>query len=683
LGYLFLFLLLRTSVLQIMFCPPTGPAKGPFASRRLNRRQLRMRQVAMEEALAAGWKHYNSDEESSDEEAFSDRLDDTETTDVSHGMSDGRTSGGYDIEDGSYFPNARSLEGQDDEDSDPGGDEDDNALVDDNLHILLDNLIQQSLSPSHDGNYVFQEVERKKMEMTSVVSLCTGEIAETRGIVEDTKENDDTPADPVSSTSSIASSRGDDEQISDADSLDLGVPTSMWPSHQKENAFIANTSTNIAAKRAIADLVQVSNVFPEKISPRMAFPECDIFEDDHSSDDEDEPHTGSEVFLFTEGARYSDQRRMGNSVTNDLFEVEESTSLFSPMEPSEHTLDEGPQLVVRKELKIDTLDNISQDQERCFGGIQLISPTFFNSEPRLAEKSASSSPAPVMSPLSSMVHPMNLSLFSSKDLTLSSRKKETADVLNMGRKAPKPVDHLPTSILKSEEHSFDLVDSENRRSNLATSFRSSTKTNRLAYHLSSGKKSMSKSERVYSKSYLPPNHQIHSTLSASLPPPSRSPINRGSLAILLVDIVSKIFEVVSIDIQQDTSVGDVLAKARTCATDPALSEQKYVSFCYGDQEFGAPMLPVNLVIDWEKHKTRPLVVAVPVGTTAYEMQSVKRVLWKNPKLRDWWKQEDPFMPKSKKKRDDLVAPPSSEKFGEPSVPFLVEEAPTRYERVEV
>jgi hypothetical protein len=59
------------------------------------------------------------------------------------------------------------------------------------------------------------------------------------------------------------------------------------------------------------------------------------------------------------------------------------------------------------------------------------------------------------------------------------------------------------------------------------------------------------------------------------------------------------------------------------------------------------------------------------------------VLWKNPKLRDWWKQEDPFMPKSKKKRDDLVAPPSSEKFGEPSVPFLVEEAPTRYERVEV
>jgi hypothetical protein len=637
-----------------------------------------MRKVAMKEALAAGWQKYNSDEESSGEESPLDHLDDTETTDVTHGMSDGRTSGGYDWEGGSTFPHAMG-EDDDDEDSDPGGGEDDTALANDDLHTLLDTLIQQSISPSHDSLYVFgEELERKKLGKTTVVSLCTGEITETHSSQEATKEDNDSPAEAVSSTSSIASSSEEDEQILDDDSLDLGVPTSVWPSQQKENAFIANTTTNIAAKRAIADLIQVSNMFPEKMSPRVASPECDVFEDDHSSDDEDEPHEGSEVFLFTEGARYSDRRQLSSSATSDLFQVEESLYLFSPMEPSDHTSDDESHLVIRKELKVEIVDSNSQsqDQESCFGGIQLISPTFFNTQPKPAEKTTVPSPAPAMSPLSSMVHPMNLSLFNPKDLTAISRKKKTTDGgVDKCLEAPKPVDRLPASILKSEERSFDLMDSENRRSNLATSFRSSTKTNRLAYHLSSGKKSMSKSERVYSKSYLPANHQLHSAFSASMPPSSRSPSIRGSLAILLVDIVSKIFEVVSIDIQQDTSVGDVLGKARTSATDPALSEQKYVSFCYGDQEFGAPMLPVNLVIDWEKHKTRPLVVAVPVGSTAYEMQSVKRVLWKNPKLRDWWKQEDPFMPKFTMKRDKPMVPPPSEKMDEANS--------VRYERVEV
>ena len=650
-----------------MFCPPNGSVQGPFASRRQNRRQLRMRQVAMKEALAAGWKQYNSDEESSEEdEAFVDHLDDTETTDLSPVV------------------NSVSLEGDDeDEDSDPEAGEDDTALVSESLHTLLDTLIQQSISPSHDCLYLFEEDEQKKLEKTKGVSLCIGEIADGK----DDVKNHDNHAAPVSSTSSIASS-DDDDHISDTDSLDLGVPTTMWPSQQKENVFINNTTTNVAAKRAIADLIQVSNKFPEKNSPRVAIMECDIFEDDHSSDDDDEPHAGSEVFLFTEGARYSDQQRLGSSVINDLFHKVESPRLFESMEPSDHTVEDTGVFFVRNELKVDTVDNYSQqhvEQESCFGGIQLVSPRFFDSQPSVPEKAPAASHAPAMSPLSSMVHPMNLSLFSSKELNKTSSKKQTMDgslSANKGLDSPNPVDRIPISILKSEEHSFDLVDSENRRSNLATSFRSSTKSNRLAYHLSSGKKSMSKSERVYSKSYLPASHQLHSSLSVSVAS-SRPLSNRGSLAILLVDVVSKIFEVVSIDIQQDTSVGDVLAKARSSATDPALSEQKYVSFCYGTQEFGAPMLPVNLVIDWDKHKTRPLVVAVPVGSTANEMQSVKRVLWKNPKLRDWWKQDDPFLPKPKKEWDDRKVLPSCEKAEEPNVALPPATSPLRYERVEV
>lgn len=65
------------------------------------------------------------------------------------------------------------------------------------------------------------------------------------------------------------------------------------------------------------------------------------------------------------------------------------------------------------------------------------------------------------------------------------------------------------------------------------------------------------------------------------------------------------------DVYCDTTVGDVLAKARAAATDPALSEQKYISLCKVRQEIAAPMLPVNLLIDWTKNKTAPL-ARVPI-----------------------------------------------------------------------
>jgi hypothetical protein len=338
----------------------------------------------------------------------------------------------------------------------------------------------------------------------------------------------------------------------------------------------------------------------------------------------------------------------------------------------------------------------SPSGENCFGSIQLVSPKFFNTDEKpVATKEAQ--PTPVMSPLSSMVHPMNLALFDSKDIDRSIKRREEKKLTETDKSgSPNRVDRVPTSILTSIEQDYALTDNDNRRSNLATSFKSSTKTNRIAYHISDGKRSMSKTERVYSKSFLP-KEQVHNPentyfKSSSSTRSSSKTVNRSSLAILLADVKSKVFEVVAIDIQQDTSVGDVLSKARTSATDPALSEQKYISFCYGTQEFGAPMLPVNLVIDWEKHKTRPLVVAVPVGSTASEMQSVKRVLWKNPKLRDWWKQDDPFVPKLKKETPSeatatqppvpLIETKSSSVTIMPSTPTMVSTLKT-YERVEV
>jgi hypothetical protein len=300
----------------------------------------------------------------------------------------------------------------------------------------------------------------------------------------------------------------------------------------------------------------------------------------------------------------------------------------------------------------------SPASDTCFGGIQLVSPKFLSTGEDSTKPPKAVPAAGLTSPLSSMVHSMNLELFDSKEIRSPVVKLQISNMsvsvssesVEFASPSAGPVQRAPTSVLQSERYTIsESPEDGSGRSTLSSAFKSSTKTNRVAYKLSSGKKSMSKTQRLYSKSFLP-NKQVLSpedcpTVSRCLNP------NHGILSILLVDMRNKIFEVVACDVNRETTVGDVLAKARSMATDPALSEQKYVSFCYGMQEFGAPMLPVHVVIDWEKHRTRPLVVAVPMGATAHEMQSVKRVLWKNPKLRDWWTQHDPFQPKRK---DDKV-----------------------------
>jgi hypothetical protein len=654
-----------------MFSPPGTKI---FASRRLNRKRNKMQQTAMKEALAAGWQRYNSDEESSDNDdnnsAVQDllQIDDTENTDISPSVSmnnEGQIEMNVYLTDS--FPNPVSLDGEmdddDDDDSTVASDDGGDALANDDLYVLLDKLNQQN-SPTNTPGLYLVDLESKKSNdevhecPTSVrMSNEANEPTETKSM-ENIDTTDAQIAPELSPNISIASS-DDEDALSDADSLDLGVPTTVWPS-QKENPFVINTTTNANAKRIIADIVTMANVFSPSDKHTMSTPPSIYNTDDNLEDDvdasypddgnDDEPHVGTGVFLFTEGVRYSGQGMDASNVGNNLLHIQETSALTILNETESNSTLEEDFPTTRKDLRLEiNNDNtIPQNGENCFGSIQLVSPKFFDTGEKPIVSEEEVQPVPVMSPLSSMVHPMNLALFDSKDLDKSLKRRETKKLLwenNNDTDLPKPVDRVPTSILKSIEQEYGLSENENRRSNLSTSFKSSSKSSRIAYHISDGKKSMSTSERLYSKSFLP-NYQFQSPISNTRSSSSRSS-NRGSLAVLLADLKTKIFEVVAIDVQQDTSVGDVLSKARTSATDPALSEQKYVSFCYGTQEFGAPMLPVNLVIDWEKHKTRPLVVAVPVGSTATEMQSVKRVLWKNPKLRDWWKQDDPFVPKMK------------------------------------
>lgn len=717
---------------------------------------MKMHRKAMEEAVAAGWKCYDGEEESSEDEEGSPAGKGLWNTPgdgapkssespnnsplKSHELKTAPSYVGLTAESGgtslqlfapAYFdpcsggrsqnPTSGSSEADDGESVAESQSEDGTALADKkDLHALLNELLLQS-PPLPERSGLFsprKESPRKGFSSftpryeRSESSESTSEPTETEtSFNEKVKDGAFQPPStgvaPVDSDScSMSSSDGEE---SEADSLDLGVSTTIWQS-QEETSKFSSSNTNKSAKGAIANLVRMSNMYtPHASSPRKGgFCLQDETDGEESvNDTDDEQHEGNGVFLLTEGARYSGHKN-GSANENDLFGIHEAkyqafeavadifngpagnhenaSNQFQPQgEESGSFLEFTPRFndeddgCLEGHLKTATLVGNSMNDadikgqaqghpggDTCFGGIQLVSPKFFNNSEK-STKPAKGPPASFMSPLSSMVHPMNLELFDIKSNRSSIAKQvsnrsmssssESGDKMSVSFN---PVQRAPTSVLQSEHFKItEAPDKESRRSGLASSFRSSTKTNRVAYNLSSGKKAMSKTQQVYSKSFLPSKPLLN---PEDIPVSTRQVnTNHGTLSILLVDMRNKIFEVVTCDVNRETTVGDVLAKARSLATDPALSEQKYVSFCYGEQEFGAPMLPVHVVVDWEKHKTRPLVVAVPTGATSAEMRSVKRVLWKNPKMRGWWKQQDPFQPAPKKEKSARRAVTVSEK----------------------
>ena len=486
----------------------------------------------------------------------------------------------------------------------------------------------------------------------------------------------------------------DDNAPSDDDSLDLGVSTSVWPSQTNHHGdTVARISTLARGIFSPSDLLATKS-FDEDGAESLED------EDDDDATLGEEKHEGADVFLATEGARYGKGANPGSPGRNDLFRVQEAESPtangaaaqnpslkmfvaddddessgggdgldFQPRYQENQGENDDDDKDMWEDLKVVTKD-LSEEKEvgekdrngndpakskeetsSCFGSIQFVSPKLFEEGESKAVQAPEAKSTPqrdsLMSPLSSMVHPMDLKLFvftgmnADMDDSFSSVGSESVADDSI---ASCPVERSPCSVFLSDQHSISGTETKNRRSNLSSSFRSSTKSNRVAYRLGSGKKSMSPTDRIYSKSFLPSKPVLN---PADLPSTRKRVTNDRSLSILLVEMSQKIFEIVSVDIFADTTVGDALAKARSVATDPALSEQKYVSICYGSQDFGAPMLPVSLLIDWNRHKTRPLAVAVPTGHSAAEMQAVKRVLSKNPRIQRWWRQQDPFHPRAK------------------------------------
>jgi hypothetical protein len=139
----------------------------------------------------------------------------------------------------------------------------------------------------------------------------------------------------------------------------------------------------------------------------------------------------------------------------------------------------------------------------------------------------------------------------------------------------------------------------------------------------------------------PPPQVKKSTQKKKIPLPQK-------VYVLLLEISQKLFEICPIDYVQDMTVGDVLAKVRTNATDQVLAAQQYKSLLNEAIEFSAPMLPLGLLL--ERGDQKPLLTALPPGVGPDECRRIKSILMNHPSVQRFWANDDPFEPSPAKKQ---------------------------------
>jgi hypothetical protein len=339
----------------------------------------------------------------------------------------------------------------------------------------------------------------------------------------------------------------------------------------------------------------------------------------------------------------------------------------------------------------------------CFSNIQLLPPEYFDTLreatllERMSQKHHEQQPPHIKVfrhseqeeeycalRLSGMVHSLDPTLFE-KDASSTSSSMisifDTSVDTNNSSKAPIVIREGGLSVVEYKfQRNSSVLDTIRKR--FASNFRSKAKgaPKQVIYSLGKGR-TLSEEDQKYAKSLLPPKQLLSSKVrrgaSSDGIPRSLPSIHSRALSVLLVNSVLKIFEIVLVDILNDTTVGDVLSKARAYATDHVLGGQKYMSLCNLRQEIAAPMLPVSLLVaswkmagrhakladqdearrvdeDNRREMEARLLVAVPEGSTATECQMIRRMLWQNPKVQRWWRQSDPFRhPDDIEKEEDI------------------------------
>jgi hypothetical protein len=180
-----------------------------------------------------------------------------------------------------------------------------------------------------------------------------------------------------------------------------------------------------------------------------------------------------------------------------------------------------------------------------------------------------------------------------------------------------------------------------------------------ARHLRSTKVLVRKSNKGSSRSLLSSSLSVTYTRPLNM----RGIVIHRSISILLVQPAQKVFEIVSVDVTRSTLLKDTLQAACLAASNPVLARQIYVSLC-GDSKvlsnMTSPMSKLMVVpkpasvmenVATEHNREDPdnllrremerrLLVAIPEKSDVTECQTIRRVLWKNPKLQVWWNMQE-------------------------------------------
>ena len=142
-----------------------------------------------------------------------------------------------------------------------------------------------------------------------------------------------------------------------------------------------------------------------------------------------------------------------------------------------------------------------------------------------------------------------------------------------------------------------------------------------------------------------------------LPPHRMLPPPPNKIYVLLLEIPNKLFEICPVDYVRDMTVGDVLTKVRTNASDPVLAAQSYRGLLNEDTEFSAWVLPISLLLDPATDgrvagtsTAKPLITALPPNASATECRHIRHILMGHPTLQKFWEKDDPFEPSPAKRQ---------------------------------
>ena len=285
----------------------------------------------------------------------------------------------------------------------------------------------------------------------------------------------------------------------------------------------------------------------------------------------------------------------------------------------------------------------SPSVDECFAGVKLFSTAYLDrptSQPQSEE--VQSNDTTQQPSLSNMIHSVDWQQLEEGASYRRFHVQEVNDDVSVSLSVQSSLAVKEYSAGPSRLTTQAMITPKAKQTKRNSSFRSSLhQGDRIVYKLGEGVKSMSKEQKKQSRALLPPKRPEPPKQSSPYNSPQRK--DQSQLFVLLVDPPSKLFEIVTVNLLPETTVGDVLSKARAQATE--LSQPHYVSLCTTTgQDLAAPMLPLSCV----DHAS--LVAAVPEGYAPSHIGQILVALSKHRRVQRFLERLDPTQRPTQRER---------------------------------